>query len=172
MEFIGIKDPDSNYLYDIYIKNEKLMDGLQGSFELSLSKSLKLIKLLEYVPENWEIERLLETKVSDLKFNELRYLEVLRRDLSIAHAIKSKLKGQNYNEKLYDYATKIDIDKIIDYKFDVKKIKEKYSYALNSSIQNKLCIINEYRNKYDIPIEREVLLYFLEEDLSKKPKTK
>ena len=101
MELLADKKIKCNYIYDEYINNEKLMEGLKGVFTLKLNESLRLIKFLEYIPRN------INSKEKISKYD----LIALRRDVLVANAIKQKLSGKEYDEDLYDYATKIDLNK-------------------------------------------------------------
>lgn len=172
MGFALIEDPKANYISDIYINNKYLMEGLKNSFKLSLNESLKLIKFLEYIPSSWNINDALDTKVKDLKVEDLKRLEIVKRDLMIAHTIKEKLRGNTYDLDIYDYATKIDINKLIGYKFDVDAIRKKYNYTLNVSLENRMFFIEVYNNKFDRSMEEEVVLHLLKEDIKNKTKTR
>lgn len=162
----------ANYISDVYIEHEKLNKILKYSFKLELSEALRLIKFLEYIPESWNVDNALDTKVKDLNVNDLRHLEVVKRDYIIAHNIKEKLRGKDYDKDIYDYATKIDINKVIGYKFNLEEIKKKYKSPLNSSIDNKKFFIEILNGKFDRSIEQEVLLYLLTESIPNKTKIK
>ena len=90
----------------------------------------------------------------------------------IAHTIKEKLRGNTYDLDVYDYATKIDINKLIGYKFDVDAIRKKYNYTLNVSLENRMFFIEVYNNKFDRSMEEEVVLHLLKEDIKNKTKTR
>ena len=158
MELLADKKIKCNYIYDEYINNEKLMEGLKGVFTLKLNESLRLIKFLEYIPRN------INSKEKISKYD----LIALRRDVLVANAIKQKLSGKEYDEGLYDYATKIDLNKLIEYKFDTFQFREKYNYFANLSEEQKQSIIARYESKFDLSTEELAFLSLIQETEKRK----
>lgn len=158
MELLADKKIKCNYIYDEYINNEKLMEGLKGVFTLKLNESLRLIKFLEYIPRN------INSKEKISKYD----LIALRRDVLVANAIKQKLSGKEYDEGLYDYATKIDLNKLIEYKFDTFQFREKYNYFASLSEEQKQSIIDRYESKLDLSTEELAFLSLIQETEKRK----
>ena len=145
---------NNNYLHDQYIKDADLFRGLKGAFDLTLGESLKLIRLLEYAPVEWNIDDRDTCKDK---------LVTYKRDVLIANSIKEKLRGNEYDEELYDYATKIDMEKLI---------RNKCSYCLKSSEEDKIKLIESYQSKFDIDVETEAILYLVKKNLECNVKVK
>lgn len=154
---------NNNYLHDQYIKDADLFRGLKGAFDLTLGESLKLIRLLEYAPVEWNIDDRDTCKDK---------LVTYKRDVLIANSIKEKLRGNEYDEELYDYATKIDMEKLIRYKFDSERFRNKCSYCLKSSEEDKIKLIESYQSKFDIDVETEAILYLVQKNLACNVKVK
>ena len=152
MDLLESRDIDCNYIYDEYIDNSKLMDGLVGAFTLDLSESLTLIRFLEYLPNG--VESIEKTKTKD-------ELIAVKRDALVADAIKHKLRGDEYDEILYDYATKIDIKKLIDHKFTTFSFKDRCNYYNGLSNDKKEQMVNEYESRFDLNTEELALLCFM-----------
>lgn len=153
----------NNYLYDKYIKDANLYKGLKGAFELDLDSSIRLIRLLKYAPKEWNIED---------KETCREKLATYKRDLLIANSIIEKLRGNEYDEDLYDYATKIDIGKVIEYKLDFERFNNRCTYYLNSSVEDRQKLIDSYEYRYDIDVETEAILYLVKKSLDDKTKVK
>ena len=100
----------------------------------------------------------------DLKYD----LIALRRDVLVANAIKQKLSGKEYDEGLYDYATKIDLNKLIEYKFDTFQFREKYNYFASLSEEQKQSIIARYESKFDLSTEELAFLSIIQETEKRK----
>ena len=150
MELLANKDIECNYIYDEYIDDNKLMNGLVGAYTLDLGKSLTLIRFLEYLPSG--VESIDQTKNK----NEL---VAVKRDALVANAIKQKLRGNEYDEKLYDYATKINIEKLIKYKFKSFSFLDKCNYFNSLSNDKKEEVISKYESRFDLSTEELAFLY-------------
>ncbi len=161
MDLLADKNIECNYLYDEYINNPKLMNGLKGAFSLDLCKSLELIKFFEYLPTDVESTEKKATKEE---------LLAIKRDALVANAIREKLRGNEYDEEFYDYAAKTDTLKLIKYKFKSFSFKDKCNYFNSLSDDRKLDLINEYEAKYDINTEGLALLYYMKNKQSSKVK--
>lgn len=153
----------NNYLRDEYINDTNLFNGLKGAFELDLGDSIQLIRLLEYTPSEWNID---DRDTCKEKLN------TYKRDVLIAKAIIDKLRGNEYDEDLYDYATKIDVEKLINYKFDTERFKSKCDYCLKTSREDKVKLIDSYEYKFDTDVETEAVLYLVQKSLEKTTKVK
>lgn len=153
----------NNYLRDEYINDTNLFNGLKGAFELDLGDSIQLIRLLKYTPSEWNID---DRDTCKEKLN------TYKRDVLIAKAIIDKLRGDEYDENLYDYATKIDVEKLINYKFDTERFKSKCDYCLKTSREDKVKLIDSYEYKFDTDVETEAVLYLVQKSLEKTTKVK
>lgn len=161
MDLLESRDIDCNYIYDEYINNSKIYEGLKGAFKLDLSTSLALIKLLEYIPID----------LDDISQNDSKEdLIAAKRDVLIADAIKRRLSGKEYDEDLYDYATKIDIKKLISYKFRSPYFLEKYNNFLSLSDyeQDVVISMDEGKNAFTLNTEDLALFYLYKDKKSKK----
>lgn len=163
MDLIINDKSKNNYLHDEYIRDIDLFKGLKGAFDLDLESSMRLIRLLKYAPKDLNAcdKETCKEKLSTYK-----------RDLLIANSIIEKLRGNDYDEELYDYATKIDIEKVIDYKFDFERFKNNCNYFLKSSIDDKKKLLESYDYRYDIDAETEAILYLVKKSLNKQDKVK
>lgn len=153
----------NNYLYDEYVKDADLYRVLNGAFELDLGESLKLVRLLKYKPSDWDISDKSSCKEK---------LVTWKRDLLIANSIIEKLRGNEYDEELYDYATKIDIEKLIRYKFDSDRFRKKRDYCINSSYEDKKKLLSAYESRFDIDVETEAILFLVKKNLENNYKSK
>ena len=88
----------------------------------------------------------------------------------IADAIKRRLSGKEYDEDLYDYATKIDIKKLISYKFRSPYFLEKYNNFLSLSDyeQDVVISMDEGKNAFTLNTEDLALFYLYKDKKSKK----
>ena len=154
---------NNNYLYDEYIRDANTFNGLKGAFELDLEQSLRLVRLLKYSPKEWNIEDRDTCK---------ERLNTYKRDLLIANSIIEKLRGHEYDEDLYNYATKIDINKLINYKFDYDRFKKKRDYCINSSYEDRMKLIDSYEYKFDTDVETEAILYLVKQSMESHSKVK
>ena len=163
MNIIINSSAQNNYLYDEYIKDADLYRILSGAFKLDLGESLKLVRLLKYKPLDWDISDKSSCKEK---------LATWKRDLLIANSIIEKLRGNEYDEELYDYATKIDVEKLIQYKFDSDRFRKKRDYCINSSNEDKEKLLSLYESKFDIDVETEAILILVKKDLENNNKSK
>ena len=129
--------------------------------ELNEKTSLVLIKLLEYVPESLNIDKILEKDVSTLTINEIEILRQLKRDTSVALAIKNQVDGKEYDKALYAEAVGIDLKQLIGDKFNHTLIEKECSKYLSKYETYDKCIdILEKKNRTAF---EEAVLFELED---------
>lgn len=91
-------------------------------FILDEETSFKFIKLLEYIPESWNIGKILNKKV--LTDDELQKLLTAKKHTLLAQSIRNQLNGKDYDKSLYMEAVNMSINKLVDEKFDIALIKK------------------------------------------------
>ena len=154
MDLLANKKLECNYVYDEYIKNTELLEGIKGAFTLSLGESLSLIKFFEYLPLDID-------GINDTNTISKEELIAAKRDALVANAIKQKLRGNEYNEELYSYATITDIQKLIKHKFKSLTFRDRCNYFNSLSNDRKKEMIAEYESRFDLNTEELALLYYM-----------
>ncbi|MBQ9182082.1 MAG: hypothetical protein IJ134_05585 [Bacilli bacterium] len=137
-------------------------------------KEEQLIKLLEYVPEKWDIGTILKDPNTYKSQEGLKILNRFKKEQDLAKAIKNKIIGDKYDEYLYESAMKINIDELIKDKFDYEVIQDECRKYLSIYKKYHICI-EVLKNKEKNAFEEAVLnefdrLLLGASQLSEKPK--
>lgn len=155
MDLLTDKKLECNYVYDEYMQDKRIIDRFKGAFTLGLGESLRLIKFFEYLPLDVD-------SINDTNTICKEELIAAKRDALVANAIKEKLRGNEYDEELYTYATITDIQKLIKHKFKSLTFRDRCNYFNSLPSDGKEEMISEYESRYDLNTEELALLYYMQ----------
>ena len=139
---------------------------IKNSFITPRKHLEKYLKWIEYVPEHWNLEGLLNKKASELSNDEMDILKLINEENRYKEIFKQHLKSDknmiSISNEVHNYMGRIPIDKYASIKLTQEEIE--YSQRIISSFSNLEDIelaISKLNEKEDRDLKEEYILFEL-----------